>query len=130
MNIEQLVQDVIDGNENPLKALALLKSQADLVKTGISEIEDYAFSEASKYGSKTFEDMGYKFTLTDGRRSYNFKEIQEWVEVEQAKKDIEEKYKQALLSHEKGLMAVSNDGEELTLPKVTYSKPSISIRSL
>jgi hypothetical protein len=130
INTAQLVQDVLDGKENPLKAIALLKGYADLIKNGIAEIEDAVFTEAEKYGSKTFEDMGYRFSLSDGRRTYDFKHIGEWKVADNNKRSIEDKYKQALAGSERGLMAVSEDGEELELPRVTYSKPSISVRSL
>jgi len=130
MNTSQLIQDVMDGTENPLRALALLKSEAESVKLAIIQIEDYAFQEAMKYGEKTFQDMGYRFTLTDGRRTYDFKHIQEWRQADSIKRDIEAKYKAALDNIDKGLMAISSEGEELDLPKVSYSKSSISVRQL
>ena len=127
--ISQLVQDVMDGQEDPLRAFAILREAQVLIKKGITEIEDAAFIEAAKYGEKTFEHSDWKFTMKDGSKRFNFKGIDEWVDVESKKKAIESKYRSAFELSQKGFQPVTDDGELLELPSniVTFSKSSISI---
>lgn len=129
MNIEQLVQDVIDGNEDPLLALALLKQQKTDIEKGLKIVEDAAFHEAAKYG-KSFEHGGYKFTQTDGRKLWKFDNIQSWAQTKEQLLEIEGKAKAAYSAYEKNVTSISEDGEVLELPTVTFSKPSISVKKI
>lgn len=129
IDTDQLIQDVFDGNESPVKAWAILDQLEKMIKYGKTTIQNYALSEAEKYGAKSFEDFGFSFELRNGRRTYDFKHIQEWVEAEEQKKKIEDKYKQAFMNYEKGLNAVTQDGEVLELPVVKYTNDSLIIKN-
>ena len=50
-------------------------------------------------------------------------------EYEKARKDCEDRLKQAFISKEKGLLVASEDGEELELPTVSYRKSSVVIKA-
>ena len=130
INIQQLVQDVLDGKENPLKAFAVLKELQKQISNAISEIEDGAFEEAAKYGEKTFEAMNYKFELREGGRRYSFKNIDNWVSTNNKLKEIEKQCKLAATAYEKGKQIIDENGELVPLPEITYSKSSITVRPL
>lgn len=128
MDSSQLVQDVIDGVESPLKGLALLKEQKAYLEKCIAEIEPIALEEASKYDSNTFEDKGFRFERRTGGAMYSYKHIPEWVQAKEALKEIEQRSKQAWSSKSNGLIPVTEDGEEIMLPVVSYRKDSISAK--
>ncbi len=130
MDYSQLVQDALDGNESALKAYAILKSEHAKFATYIKEIEPAAFSEASNWDEKTFKLEGYKFTKRQGGKRWDFSELKEWQEAKSKLKDIEERAKLAYANYDKGLMAVTLDGDVKELPIVTYSKDSVSITKL
>lgn len=130
INIEQLIQDVNDGNENPLKAFAVLKELQKNVSDALGYIEEYAMEEAEKYGAKTFEAMNYKFELREGSRRYSFKNIEKWVGLEKQRKDLEATLKNAASAYEKGQTVVDENGEVVPVPEVTYSKSSITVKPL
>lgn len=44
------------------------------------------------------------------------------------KKALEEKYKQAFISKEKGLLPVDENGELLELPEINYRKSSLIVK--
>ena len=71
---------------------------------------------------------GAKFEVRSGGRTFNFKGIREWQIAADNLKEIEDKYKQAFISKEKGLMPVDDNGELLDLPEVNYRKDSIIIK--
>ena len=129
IDYKQLVQDIIDGNEDPLKGFAILKDIADDISKCLSEIEAYAMEEAQKM-DKTFEKYGYRFTRRDGSSRCSYKGIEEWESKKSELSKIEAKYKAALKSSEMGITPVSEDGEEMQLPTLIHSKGSISIKPL
>jgi len=128
IDVKELTQNVIDGTEDPLMALSILKGLQNEIKSCIAEVEPSAIAEAEKY-EKTFEHKGLKIELRQGRKVWNFKNLPEWQKAEKAKIDCEEQYKAAYSNFEKGLSAVKQDGEVLELPEVTYGKPSIIIKN-
>lgn len=125
MDISQLVQDVIDGNENALKAYGLLKDLSKQVSEALKEVEGAAIDEAQKFGEKTFNSMDWKFELRDGARRYNFKNIPQWVEMNKKMKDAEKLYKSASSAFEKGQNIIDENGEVVPAAEVTYSKQSL-----
>jgi hypothetical protein len=124
INISQIVQDVIDGNENPLVAFAVLKTHAKELATAIKEIEDVAMTEASHYGEKKFTDHGHTFELRDGSRRHSFKHLDHWVEKNAELKAIETLAKQAATAN---ATMVDDNGEIIKPAQVTYTKPSIIV---
>lgn len=123
MALEQMVQDVIDGNENPLKAFGILKGLEDKIKNYISEIEDQAKDESEKYNSNTFEDSGFIFEKRKGGKIYNFKGIPEFDIADSHLKAVKEKYKN------KGGQPDEETGELLPMPKITYRKDSLIVKN-
>lgn len=130
-DISNAVQQVVDGYADPIEVLAFIKAQIDLLEKCKSEIEDYAIIEAEKFGSKSFEYKGYKIELRDGAKRFNFKNIKEWAKLNEQIKEVEEKSKIAFASYQKGnSLTVTNDGEVVELPEVSFSKKSIIIKQI
>ena len=128
MNCEQLVQDILEGQVDPLMGYAELKRELTRLQKCIKEIEPLAFDEAAKFQNKSFDYNGYHFTQTDGRRIWDFKGIPSWKIAKEQLTHIENNAKAAYSAFEKGLQTVDGDGELIELPVVSYSKPSISVK--
>lgn len=91
-----------------------LEEQMNMRKQWIEENKDSIDEEAIKYpeGYK-----GYKIIL-QSRSTMNFKNIPEWMKLENAKKEFEAKSKAALKMVEKGGLNVDADGQEIPLPEI------------
>ena len=124
INISQLVQDAIDGNESALKAYAILKSHAKDVANALKEIEDAAMMETDNYSEKKFNEYGFTFELRDGSRRHSFKHLDHWVVKNAELKAIETLAKQAATAN---ATMVDENGEIITPAQVTYTKPSIIV---
>lgn len=125
--VSRMCEDVEKGEESPLEALANLKELESNMKDAIKFVMEYAVDEATKY-EKTFNLKDHQFTLVNGRRTFSFKNIQEWDTINKQKKSCEDKYKQLWMSAQNGVTCITDDGEVIELPKVTYSSASVSVK--
>lgn len=103
------------------KGLALIK---DFEETKISEIAN----EASQYPEGY---RGFEIKMVNGRKTFNYKGVPAWVEAEENKKNIEEQYRLMFEAKSKGLSYanISEDGEELPLPEISYGKSYLIVKS-
>lgn len=124
-----LVWSVVNGEQNALEVFAVVKTIEKLFTDAKKKIDEFALTESERYNQSTFEAFGQKFELRNGGTTFDYKGIKEWEEAKKNLSDIEEKYKQAFISYEKGLLNVTLDGEELTLPKVSYRKSSLIVKN-
>lgn len=123
-----LVQQTEDGDCSALRSYAKLKELAELTSDAIKQIEPLALAEAETYGAKSFEAHGIRFELRNGATRYSYKGITEIDTLEAELKEAKEKYKQAFIARMKNLTAVTEDGEILQMPTVTYSKDSLIVK--
>ncbi len=127
--INKIVKDVEDGNLEALAAYAKLKGFEAAVKIALSEVFDNALNEADEQGEKTFNLHGYSFEKRNGRATYSFKHIPDYVEAESFLKEMKAKYTNALKLSEKGQVLIDeNTGEQVPVAHVTYSKDSIIVK--
>lgn len=126
--LAEILDKVEDGRENALLAYARIKALKELYQQAEKQILDYALSEAELHPGNTFELNGFEFTKRNGSKRFSFSHIPEVEEVENNLKVLKEKYKQAFISKQKGLMIASEDGEELILPKISYTKDVLIVK--
>lgn len=127
--LDQLVQDVYDGNENPLKAYAIFNDIEKHLKKVKQELYEAALAEAEKYGEKQFEAEGFKFEIRQGRRLWNFKDCEVWNNSKEQLKEVETTLKSQWEAAQRGLTMLNEEtGEVPELPKVTYTNPSIIVK--
>jgi hypothetical protein len=127
--LSKLVQDVIDGNESSLTTYAEMNMLKKHIEKCMEEIKEEAQKEADSFNEKTFVFKGFEFTKTEGKRMYDFKNVQKWVETKSKLSEIEELAKQSANNYAKlKTMLVTEDGEVVEPCVITYSKPSISVK--
>jgi len=129
MNIEKLISDALNGDADPLDAFISLRTIKKQVEDALKQVEDAAMIEAAKYG-KSFEHNGYKIGLKDGSKRFTYKGVEAWDDVEAQKKKIEELLKMSWANNEKGIQSVTDDGEVIPVPKVSYGKSSITLEKI
>ena len=130
INYIQLVEDTENGVESPFKAMAILNELAEEIKQCQKQIKPIVVLEAEKY-DKTFEKDGFKMERRNGRRTFNYKTIPDWVQKEKEKKEIEDTAKEMYSLYEKGKLVVDPDtGEMPPLPECKYSEDVVVIKSI
>ena len=125
-------QRVEDGEMPILEAVLTFRGRKkeceayiEAVKAFEQEHEEQILTQI-EYNAGSYK--GAKFEVRSGGRTFNFKGIREWQIAADNLKEIEDKYKQAFISKEKGLIPVDDNGELLDLPEVNYRKDSIIIK--
>jgi len=104
--------------ENCDNQISIIKEFEDKYK---SEIETEANAYQNEYKGVTFE-------FKSGGKMFNFKGISEIDSKEAELKALKEKYQAAWENKQKGLLAVTEDGEELQLPTISYRKSSMIVK--
>ena len=94
-----------------------LEIQMNMRKTWIDEQKNEIENEAEKYPEGY---NGYKITKQT-RETKSFKNIAEWLKLENAKKDFEAKSIAALNMVRKGGLNVDENGEEIELPEISVT---------
>lgn len=71
--VEKYENEILEGNENPLKVAVQLKAMEETIKNlrNSVKIRDVILEEANKYG-KSFEEFGAKFNVKETGVSYDF----------------------------------------------------------
>lgn len=129
--IKELYLKMQEGEINPLEAYANAKKIADEEQQYIEEMHAQAIEEAKKYQEKQFVFKDFQFEKRQGSKRFDFKNISEWKIAKENIASIEEKYKIAWEASTKAKMhSVSEDGEVMELPQVTYSKDVIIVKPI
>ena len=128
MTIQEITQALEEHRISNLEALAILKTKEREVKAAIELIQPEAYLDAEKYGGTSFKAHGFAFELRGGGRQWDYKGIPEWADKNKELKEIEASAKAAYSAYEKNLITANADGEEVVLPKVTFSNPSLIVK--
>jgi len=127
--VKDIVRDVEDRNLKGLAAYARLKSVEKIIKEGLESVYEQALKEADEQGEKTFKLHGFYFEKRNGRATYSFKHIPDYVEAESFLKEMKAKYTNSFKLAEKGQSLIDEDtGEQVPVARVQYSKDSIIVK--
>lgn len=127
--ISELVQNAVDGVESPFRALGIITDIEKFVIQARKEVLEVALAEAENY-ENTFDMDGFRFEKRKGSKRFDFSNIQTIVDLKNQIKVEEAKHKQAFSNYEKGLQAITEDGEVLELPLVKYSNDVLIVKSI
>lgn len=128
--LAHVLSEVENGNQRALPLYAEVKQLEALFTQAKKQLEPYALDEAMQYQENTFEENGIEYTKKNGATRYTYKNIPEWQEANDRLKEIEARSKQAFISKQKGILSATEDGEEIILPTVNYSKNSLLVKVL
>lgn len=134
--IQDILNKYFDGNillEDALIQMELKRHELEMELTYLKDFKSEKSQDIDLL-SKEYKDgfKGYRFEVRQGRKTYNFKGIEEWENCDKAKKECESKLKAMLTAKIKGAVHanISEDGEELELPELNYGKPSVIIKEI
>lgn len=136
MNITKTISDYYQGNTNLLDALISLEKEREILEAQLQRIKDFKQqnSEEIEIQAKEYKEgyKGFRFEVKSGRVTYDFKSIPEWSHKNKEIKELEKKYKAALNAKINGLKYanIDEDGAEMILPNVKYSKPSVIVKKM
>lgn len=127
-DLAHFVTEVENGERDALSAYATIKKLEKEFNLAKSQLEPLAMVEAEKFGQKSFEHQGVKFEIRNGATRYSYKNITEWQNKSKELKELEARAKQAFIAKQKGILTATEDGEEIELPEVNYSKDSLVVK--
>jgi len=137
--IEEMQQEFVNkimeydnGDSDLLETLIAFEECRKPLEECVNLIKDFKYQNLLNINvaSLDYPDgfKGYDISIRNGGRMYNYKDVAEWQTYDNAKKECEERLKQAFISKEKGLLVASEDGEEIELPTITNRKDSVVIK--
>lgn len=124
----ELVQNIEDGIESGLKGYAILVKHIKFLTECANQIKPIALDEASRYEDKKFEDHGFSFELRNGGKQFDFKNCSEWTKAKNNIKSIEDDLKSKWNASQKGEMIISQEGEVIEIPTVTFRSDAIIVK--
>lgn len=131
-DILSFIQKAEDGEMSLLDAVIQLRkikesceSTLSFIKEFEDKYKDQIETEANAYQN---EYKGATFEFRSGGKMFNFKGISEIDQKEAELKALKDRYQSAWENKQRGLLAVTEDGEELQLPTVSYRKSSMIVK--
>ena len=122
--IEILEDSVLEGRVDPLDVYRTLHQMKTEAEKGMKQILDVTIDEFDKYGEKSLDKHGATFKKASSGR-YTYKHYDRWNEVNDERKEIEDKMKQAY----KGMTIVDEEtGEQIPAADYTPNRESISVK--
>lgn len=130
--IDKCIEEVDNGNTSYLDAVLKLRKYKEFFDSQLSKIKEwedknkgFIQAEAEDYGNE-YKDA--KFEFRSGGRIFKFDHIKEIADTKNQLKSLEDKYRMAWENKQKGLLNVTEDGEVLELPEVSYKKDSMIVK--
>lgn len=128
--LARVEHQVEEGQTDVFVMLHTINKIEKLVKDLKSNIMNIALQEAEMYDEKTFNHKNLTIEKRNGRKTYSFKHIEEWSNLNTQIKDYEAKLKHSYDSYLKNVVAVNEEtGEALPIPEVKYSQDTLIIKS-
>lgn len=89
MNIQQTLQDIADGNTNPLQAYIQFKKLEKELESAIKTTQADAINEAAKYPEKSFKAFGAVIEKRNAPSKWTYDHISAWTSAKENLKRIE-----------------------------------------
>jgi hypothetical protein len=107
--IDNILQQVRDGELSPLDAYIELKSIVEACEDGLKEIKDLALIEAEKFKGQQYKGFTIDVRSAGGR--YTYDHLPEWVSLKEKMKDIEKMSQAAFKNRNQGFFLNEHTGE-------------------
>lgn len=132
-SLADTMQGYENGNVSALDAFIELRQYKDQAQTVIDAVKQFESenletiaNDASEYPNGY---KGFEIKAVNGRKAYDFSKVSEVQELTSKLKEAQSKYKSMLDARIKGAVHanISEDGEELELPEIKYSKSYLKV---
>lgn len=125
--ITDLVEQVKNGEIDGLKAYIELKRLEKTLSESIKTVQEFALTEAAKYGQKTFEFHNAKIELKSGAGTWKFDSYEKYNSVKTQLKSIEENMKAAYNASQKMQTVVDESGEIIPPAQYIAGKDTLAV---
>ncbi len=139
--LDMVVSNVKEGWVNPLLAFSEMENIKKKLDNCAKEIKEDAINEAQQYG-KTFDFNGFVIENFNGRKTFDYSQCQEIVELEAKLKARKEFYKKAKIAADAGgwneietlpdgstrQVFQDENNELLVAPSIKYSAEYITLK--
>lgn len=130
---EKIILDYNKGDiliEDAIIQLEEIRNSCDKVIDCIKNFKQENYIEFDRLSKEYKEGYnGYIFEVRQGRKTFDFSGVKKWTEINKSKKELENDLKAIFNAKIKGAIHadVSEDGEIIELPSISYGKPSVII---
>jgi hypothetical protein len=124
-----------EGNLSLEDTLISLETERNVLEAVLEKIKNFKQEYSGEIAdlAKEYKEgyKGFTFEVRNGARRFSYKGIPEWEDASKTVKDVEGKYKSMFEAKLKGNphANISEDGEELPLPEVSYGAPSVIVKA-
>jgi hypothetical protein len=131
-----LSHQALEGELSNLDALIEMRNHRQELEKNLKLIKDFEDNRINEiaYEASQYPEgyKGFKIKMINGRKNYFFKNIPEWNACKEILENCEKRYKMMFEAKIKGLVHanISEEGEELPLPQITYSKSWLSVEKI
>jgi len=139
--LDMVVSNVKEGWVNPLIAYSEMENIKKKLDSSSKEVKQDAINEAQQYG-KTFDFNGFVIENFNGRKTFDYSQCQEIVELEAQLKERKEFYKKAKIAADAGgwneietladgstrQVFQDENNELLVAPTIKYSAEYITLK--
>jgi hypothetical protein len=122
-----IVHSVLDGDLDPFAVHIRAKAVIKALEAIITQTEELAREQASRYGEKSFTAYGAKIELRDGYDSPDFSKDEVAVGLTEQLKARQDLLKQAFKLRDKAAIVDPQTGEIVPVMPLKTTKSSISI---
>lgn len=136
--------EVFEGELSNLDGLIKMRQSKEQCKKCLEIIKSFEDSRLNEIAHDASEYpkgyQGYIVTLTNGRKMFNFKGIEDIEELDASKKKLEEQYKNAFEGFQKGTVQtveedgqrywIDSDGQLRKFPELNMGKSFLTIKKL
>ena len=124
-SVNKLVEGVDLGLINPLDVFASFDKMAKILTKGKTQVDISALEEAEKYGNKSFDYRGVKFTFRNGSKALQYKEDDVVQSLEEKLKERKDLVKLATQSKD---VIYDSDGVQVDKVSIKNGKDSLSVK--
>ena len=135
---------VEEGELSNLDGLITLRQNREELEKSLEIIKEFETNRLENIANEAMEYpkgyKGFQITQTNGRKMFSFKGIRDIEEIEERKKETEEKFKSAFEGFQKGTVQTTEeegvrywidaDGELKPFPEVNFGKSFITVKKL
>jgi hypothetical protein len=131
----ETMREYKEGNISLEDALIQLETERNVLEQVLEKIKNFKQEYSGEIAdlAKEYKEgyKGFTFEVRNGARRFSYKGIPEWENASKTVKDVEGKYKSMFEAKLKGNphANISEDGEELPLPEVSYGAPSVIVKA-
>lgn len=122
-------KELIEENKDLQTTLHEMQVYKEFLESELKQIKQFQNDNLDKIEWQSYN--GYEYKVVTGGKTYDFKNISDWVEADLNKKKIEKDAKLAFdIYQSTGQRPITEDGELIPLPEINYRKSYLRVTKI